>query len=161
MFRKKDNKEPLKDQDEAANRIARETMTGDLRDCLLDFLKHDKNPLPWNLQGEQNQRETIEKVEKAVGHAVERVVALIAAKGQQNIHAKLEKISIKDDIQATLIISKQNPDRHAFIDCQGASVLIVVADPTDFAGERAPAEITPDQHVLPVDQGGEDGGDGA
>ena len=32
------------DHKEAVAAIARETMTGDLRDCILDFLKHDKNP---------------------------------------------------------------------------------------------------------------------
>lgn len=155
MFSKKENKDPVKDQAETAARIARETMTGDLRDCILDFLKHNKNPLPWNVQSETSQYETIEKVEKAVGYAVERAVALIAAKGQQAIHAKLDKINIKDDIQAQLIISKQHPDRHAFIDCQGATVLVVIADATAFAGERKPAEITPDQHVLPVDDEGD------
>lgn len=155
MFAKKNNDKPETDK-ERAERIAKVTMTGDLRDCLLDFMKHDKNPLPWNLQGEDDQAATIEKVEKAVQYAVERCVQLIAAENRSVITAKLDQVVIKDGIKATLILSKMAPERHQLCDSQGANVLILISDTMPFEGERAPAEITPLQSVLP---GTDDEGD--
>lgn len=148
MFAKKNNDKPETDKDRAL-RIAKVTMTGDLRDCILDFMKHNKNPLPWNLQVEEEQANTIEKVESAVTYAVERAVQLIAAENRAVIPAKLDKMVIKDGIQATVIMSKMAPERHQLCDCQGANILILMSDAAPFTGEKAAAEITPLQSVLP------------
>lgn len=160
MFSKKntEHKEPI-NEDNAAQRIARETMTGDLRDCILDFIKHNNNPLPWNSQGEKAQIDTIDKVTKACEYAATRAVAIIAADGKKTIHAKLESVSIKDDIKGTLVVAKHHPDRHAFLDSQGTTVLIVIADDAAFSGERTPVAINRDQPTLPMDDdaGNEDG----
>lgn len=142
--------EPLSDE-EYGQRIARETMTGDLRDCILDFLKHDKSPLPWNLQGEEQQINAIEKVDKAVAFAVERAVQLIASDGKQVISGRLDQINIKDEIKATILLTKTNPNRHQLYDCQGTDVLILVADPSAYEGERQAVAINPLQGSLPVD----------
>ena len=137
--------------------IARETMTGDLRDCILDFMKHDKNPLPWNLQGENAQRETIEKVEKAVKSAVEKAVHIIAADARAVIVAKLDQVTVKDGIKATVSLSKADPLRHDLVDSQGLDVLMVVSSVETYKGEKKPVKITPDQKVLPgTDDDGED-----
>ena len=134
---------------EATDQIARDTMTGDLRDCLLDFLKNDKNPLPWNLQGESSQRETIEKVERAVRHAVERCVRIIASEARSVIVAKLEQVTVKDGFKAVVSLSsKSDPLRHELVDAQGQEVLLVVSGSDPFSGERSPVEVQPDQHVL-------------
>lgn len=138
--------------------IARETMTGDLRDCLLDFMKHDKNPLPWNLQGENAQRDTIDKVEGAVKSAVEKVVHIIAADGRQTILAKLKKVTVGDDIKAEVTLGKSNPLRHALYDSQGMDVLIVVTSSDPYDGEKSPVHIEPDQRVLPGSDDDEDDG---
>ena len=137
------------DHKEAVAAIARETMTGDLRDCILDFLKHDKNPLPWNMQGEGAQRETVEKVTKAVQSAVEKVVHIISADARPTIVATLKKVTIGDETKAEVSIGKTNPLRHALFDSQGQEVLIVVTDAAPYEGEKAPVKIDPDQHVLP------------
>jgi hypothetical protein len=47
-------------------------------------------------------------------------------------------------------MSKFEERRHELIDCQGARVLIVVADPEEYEGERKPAPITPDQPEMPL-----------
>ena len=74
---------------------------------------------------------------------------LIAAESRAVITAKLDKVVIKDGIQATLILSKMAPERHQLCDSQGANVLILISDTVPFEGERAPAEITPLQSTLP------------
>jgi hypothetical protein len=45
--------------------LASETLSGDLRDFILDRLKHQHNPLPWNMRPEADQRETITAAELA------------------------------------------------------------------------------------------------
>lgn len=137
-----------KDKEHSASDIARETMTGDLRDCLLDFLKHDKNPLPWNMQTEQQQRDAIEKVTKAVSHTVEKAVAIIAADGRAVIKANVDQVTVKDGIKAVLTLSKSDALRHELVDAQGDVVLLVVASKEVYEGERKAARPDPDQPPL-------------
>lgn len=132
-------------------KLARETMTGDLRDCLLDFLKHEKNPLPWTMQTETQQQEAIDKVSKAVNHAVEKAVAIIAADGKTVIRGTLVKIQIKDGIQLQINTSKQDPMRHSLVDGQGSAILLVLADKSAYEGERKAAKPDPNQRVLIAD----------
>lgn len=131
-----------------SDKIARQTMTGDLRDCLLDFLKHEKNPLPWNMQTEQQQRDAIDKVTKAVGHAVEKAVTIIAAGGRATIKAQVEQVVIKDGLKATLTMSKSDPLRHELSDAQGNVVLLVVCDKDAYEGERKAALPEPNQTTM-------------
>jgi len=136
--------------------IARETMTGDLRDCILDFLKHNNNPLPWNVQGEGAQRDTVEKVTKAVQTAVEKCVLLIASDARPTIVANLKKVTVADEIKAEVTLGKGDPQRHNLIDAQGMTVLIIVTDSAPYEGEKAPVDIKADQGNL-IDGDDDDG----
>ena len=136
--------------------IARETMTGDLRDCILDFLKHNNNPLPWNVQSEGAQRDTVEKVTNAVQTAVEKCVLLIASDARPTIVATLKKVTVSDEIKAEVIMGKSDPQRHNLIDAQGMTVLIIVTDSAPYEGEKAPVDIKKDQGNL-IDDGDDDG----
>ena len=131
--------------------FAVETLTGDTRDFILDRLRHEQSKAPWHQRSEADQRDTVHQVEAHVQAMVKRAVELIAAQGRRSIRATLEQVTIKDGIKATVSLSKFDEQRHSLVDAQGASILIVVADPEEFQGERAPAEITPDQGKLPVD----------
>jgi hypothetical protein len=133
---------------EKALKLARETMTGDLRDCLLDFMKHDKEVLPWNMLSEEKQRDKIEKVTRAVTMATEKAVGIIAADGKTTIKATLEKITIKDGIKAEFSLSQFDTQRHALIDAQGSVIHLVVADKEAYEGERKAAKPDPNQRNL-------------
>ena len=39
-------------------------------------------------------------------------------------------------------------DIHTLYDAAGSNVLIILADPSDFEGEKAPVEVQPDQSTL-------------
>ncbi len=125
--------------------IATETLTGDIRDFILDTLRHEQDRRPWHERSEAEQRATVARVETAVHAHVRHAVELIAAAGRRTIKARLAQVTIKDGIKATLILSKHSDLRHQFMDAQGRDVLVVVADPEEFSGERAPVAITPDQ----------------
>lgn len=125
--------------------IAVETLTGDMRDFILDRLRHEQSKRPWHERSEADQRDTVHQVETAVQRVVRTAVELIAAQGLRTIKATLEQVTVKDGIKATLTMSKFDEERHTLIDATGATVLVVVADPEQFTGERAPVEIKPDQ----------------
>lgn len=128
--------------------VAVETLTGDVRDFILDRLKHEQSKRPWHERSEADQRDTIHQVEAAVERVVRQAVELIAASGRRTIRATLEQVTVKDGITGKVVMSKFDAQRHALMDATGATILIVVADSDQFSGERAPAEIKPDQPEL-------------
>lgn len=133
------------DLDEAALQIARKTLTGDIRDIILNDMKERKSNLPWNMRKEAEQNEVIAQVTKLADGIVTRAVRIVAAGGRKTISAHLKKISIQDDIQATLELSKSDESRHQLIDATGTHVLIVVADPEAFKGEKKAVFASKDQ----------------
>ena len=133
--------------DEVVN-IAVETLSGDIRDFILDRLRHEQSKMPWHQRSEADQRDTVHQVEAAVQDVVRRAVELIAAQGLRTIKATLEQVTVKDGIVGKLVMSKFDAQRHALTDSVGSTVLVVVADPDEFTGERKPVEITPDQREL-------------
>lgn len=140
----------FEEPDDTTLELAAETLTGDLRDFILDRLRHEQNKRPWHERSEAEQRDTVHQVETAVRHAVTRAVEIIAAGGLRTIKATIEQVTVKDGIKATLTMSKFDENRHNLIDATGSTVLLVVADPEDFTGERAEVEIKPDNPGLPL-----------
>ena len=131
-----------------AQSLAVETLTGDIRTFILDRLKHEQSKRPWHERSETDQRDTVQQVEAAVREAMTKAVELIAGHGRRTIKATLDKVVVKDGITATLVMSKFDAQRHALFDSTGQSVLVVVADPEEFTGEREPVTIKPDQGDL-------------
>lgn len=125
--------------------IAAETLPGDLRDFILDRLRHEQNKRPWHERSEAEQRDTVHQVETAVRHAVRQAVEIIAAGGLRTIRATLDQVTVKEGIKGTVTLSKHDEHRHTLVDAVGSTVLIVVADPDDFTGEREAVDIKPDQ----------------
>jgi hypothetical protein len=135
--------------------LASETLMGDLRDFILDRLKHDHNPLPWDMRGEDEQKATIESVQSATRHWVYRAVTLIAAGGQRAARGSLIKFVVKDGIQMQVNLAASDQLRHELADHVGNSVMIIIADAEQFQGERSAVRVTPDQSRLPMDDDNE------
>ena len=72
--------------------LAKETLTGDLRDFILDRLKHEQSKAPWHQRSEADQREAVHQVEAAVRSAVTRAVEIIAGHGRRTIKATIEQL---------------------------------------------------------------------
>jgi hypothetical protein len=129
----------------AAVSVAADTLSGDLRDFILDRLRHEQSKQPWHMRSEDDQRDTVHTVEAAVREVVTKAVTVIASAGRRTIAATLEQVTVKDGIVGKLVMSKHDALRHALFDAVGSRVLIVVADAEEFEGEKAPVDITPDQ----------------
>lgn len=133
--------------------LAAETMAGDLRDFILDRLKQDHNPLPWQMRPEREQIETISQTESAVRTWVHKACILIAAGGQSAARGSLVKFQAKDGIQMQINVAASEPLRHQLMDHVGAPVLIVLAKPEDHQGERSAVKVIKDQkNILDNDE---------
>ena len=128
--------------------LAVETLAGDIRDFLLDRLRNDHNPLPWNTRGEENQRQYIDAATSAAHALVRRVAHLIATKDRIALGAMLKKTAAKDHIAVELHVPLTHQYRHQLYDAVGSSVVIVLTDVDDFLGERGPVAINRDQPAL-------------
>jgi hypothetical protein len=128
--------------------LAADTLTGDIRDFILDRLRYEQDKRPWNARGEDEQRRTVQVVEEAVRKHVTAAIEIIAAGGRRTVSAVLSQVLVKDGLKGVIELSRFDDRRHQLIDSVGSRVLIVVADPTDYEGERAPVEIKPDQGDL-------------
>jgi len=142
------NDKPNTATEEKPHALAAATLTGDLRDFILDRLHHFHDPLPWSMKSEASQRELARDVTTSCRTFVENAVEIIAGEGQRTIKATIDQIVVKDGIKAVLMLSKHDPGRHVLTDAVGSTVLIVIADADQFTGEREPVKITPDQASL-------------
>lgn len=130
--------------------VAAETMLGDLMTLVLDELK--AAPDVWQKLGENEQDDVIDRVRRRCEDAVEDCVRIIATQGFARIRAKVDTITVKDGIKATLTLSQHDPERYELIDAQGSSVFIVVADVEQFSGGTSGIKAEPDQRALLLDQ---------
>lgn len=126
--------------------LASETLTGDVRDFLLDRVKNLS--MPWPKMTEEEQAGVIHSCTAAAEHLVRQIVVLIASQGRKAIVGNLLQVTRKDSIKAQVEFAKTDELRHELFDAQGSAVLLVVADAEPFTGERAPAEPDPNQTEL-------------
>lgn len=145
--RAKDDKKPGVKLSPLTLKVARETMTGDLRDAALQWIKQLQKP--WQQLSEADQRIVIESVTKGAAFAVARAVDILAAGDFVTIDAALEQYSEKDGLKATLTLIATDESVLALHKAKGTRVRLVVSDARPFDGERKPAKPEPDQKPIP------------
>lgn len=126
--------------------LARETMVGDLMSLVIEELK--AAPDVWQKLSEHKQDAVIGRVHQRVLEAVRQAVELIATNGHTATPATLEQVTVKDAVKAVITVSRTDPSRHDLADAVGRAVMIVVADPTEFAGGAGDVKPDPDQPPL-------------
>lgn len=122
------------------------TVTGDVRDAILDRFRSMKKP--YAQCSEEEQSNIILQATAIATNLVQEVVKIVAAAGRKCIVGDLEQVTIKDGYKAVITLSKSSEYRHELADAQGSAVLLVVAGVEEFVGEKAPAKPDPDQHSL-------------
>lgn len=127
--------------------LASETLTGDIRDAMLDRIKALKKP--WAQMSEADQRDLVHGLNSAAFELVRGAVEIIAQDGRTVIRASLESATVKDGIDAKIHLAKSDPMRHELLDAVGSLVLIAIASTDPYRGERKPAETDPDEPPLP------------
>lgn len=130
--------------------VATPTMSGDIRDFLLDRLKTMQKP--WEQMTENEQSDVIHAATEASLNLVKRVVVLVASEGRKAIVGNLLQVTRKDTIKAVVEFAKTDQLRHELFDAQGTAVLLVVADTSAFIGEKGEAKANPDQAALDINE---------
>lgn len=133
-------------QQAPAVELARETLVGDLVSLVIEELK--AAPDVWQKLSEHKQGAVIGRVHQRVLEAVRQAVELIATNGRAAIPATLEQVTVKDGIKGVVTVSRTDPSRHDLADAVGRAVMIVVADPAEFAGGAGDVKPDPDQPPL-------------
>jgi len=131
-----------------AEQMSTETLLGDVRDFFLDRLRHDRNPLPWDMRPEKEQREIIDRASAAAELLIKRVVRIVAGGGRRTVRATLEQFTVKDGAKVVLKSPASAETVVALNQCRGAEVMLVIADDTPFHGAKHKPVVKPDQSAL-------------
>jgi hypothetical protein len=125
--------------------IAAPTVLGDVRDALLDRLR--LMPKTWSELSDDQQRDLIAGCEQIARHVIAESVRAISSQGFPTIGGKVIKAQIKDGMQVAVEVSRHDPQRLTVIDAVGRPVFLVVAEPSMFTGERAPAKTSLEERM--------------
>lgn len=126
-------------------RLAATTLSGDMRDFVLNLLDVHRSKEPMARRPEAEQKKIIAEVTARCREMVEEACRIIAVQGGATLTGTLEKVDVKGALKATITMSKTDPSRYKLIDAQGGDVLVALVDSRRFMGERAPAHVVPDQ----------------
>jgi hypothetical protein len=128
-----------------ASRFASATLVGDIRDVILEVIKH--RPRPWSQLSRDEQNDVATAAEYAAKTVVTRACELIASNGRVSLNAKFEGYSDKaGELKGTLKFVEVDDDGVlALHKASGQMVVLITADPTAFMGERRPPNIEEDQ----------------
>jgi hypothetical protein len=125
-----------------------DTLSGDIRDALLTHVRSIR--VPWAMLAEDEQQATIDAIQHCAEHAVRQAVALIAQAGAPHVHAKIVKWTVKDGIKLELSVTPLVDNMVALAEHGSRGAVLVLADPSEFIGEQAPAKADKDQPDLPI-----------
>lgn len=128
--------------------LAVNTLTGDIRDTFLGHIRALQKPYARCTQDEQ--KEVIERATKTAENLLRNAVVLIASHGHKVIHSTVDQIGVKDGIKIVLKSANTETALSELGNCIGKQVFIIVADASEFLGEKQEAKATPDQQVIPL-----------
>lgn len=126
---------------------------------LLGFLVQEFKAMPdvWQKLPEHKQNEVIERALRRVETVVGQAVHLIMSEGRTTVVADIEGIAIKDEIKATLKISKLNPHeaRNELFENAGQACLIVISNPANFTAGMDEVKGESDQRAFDLGGNGQ------
>lgn len=129
------------------------TLSGDVRDALLGRIRTLQKP--WQAMTESEQREVNAGVDQAARELVRLVVQVVQQHEHPVVHVEVGAVKIDKGVEVKLSASSTVENITALAEHGKRAAVLVLADPDQFIGERAPAEVTPDQADLIAEQGDE------
>lgn len=135
--------EPEEDGEDYIVELAADTLRGDVRDSILDWMK--ATPKPWSQMGEQEQRDLAAAANRYAGQLVREVCKLVAANERPSIVATLVEYKEKDGVEAKLKLPSKGEVVAALHEACGREVLVVTSGAEEFMGQASDAKIDADQ----------------
>lgn len=118
--------------------LAAATLLGDVRDAVLAEFKTAEKP--WSKMSEEEQERLIQRADDIADQVVLGAVAVVAQHGFSNLPASIDQFTRKDGLKIVLKAGATVEHITKLAEHGNNSVVLVLAEPARFMGERAPAE---------------------
>lgn len=126
-------------------RLVTDTLAGSVRDFILNQLKFNHSPVPWDERSEEDQKRLVSDISALVREGISEAVRAIASDGRPVVVGTLKSIAVQGGIKAVVELPRHDPRRHEVMDATGQEVLLVVSGATPFLNEGEAVRIKPDQ----------------
>lgn len=136
-------------QTEQALELAKETLTGDIRDFLLDEIRNLQKP--WERMTEDEQSELIDRTSRRVETTTNEAVKIVAANGFPVFQVELVEVKGKGGITGQFKAPFNPESWLALGEAQGGVIQIIPGNLNLFEGQRVEAVADPDQPELKLD----------
>lgn len=132
--------------------VAAATMTGDLRDAALMWIRQLQKP--WAAMSEENQQDVIESIEKQAIMMTRKAVELIAAQAQESVVVVLQEFKVKGS-KLELKLSTYCSEEYVgtLLKMKNVNSVLRLADVEPMHGEREKAKPDPQQLSIPGTDG--------
>lgn len=120
--------------------LAKQTLTGDLRDFLLEWSKHNHQTLPWDLRSEKDQEDFIEAASKASSEYARKAIEIIDTHAQPAIPVMIESFAIKSEVKGQIKVINIE-DIHRLIHACGGKAYVVLSSFEDMNDARKDVPI--------------------
>lgn len=138
--------EPQEDRDPVeVVQLTAETLGRDILQAMLDEIKLH---VSWNGMPAAAQDQLIERLRKRTRTLIEEGLNVLFRGHYPAIPAELDSITIKNGITAKITIAKGQKDWHELADAQGTQILLIVADPEQYAARMDEIKAVADQGDL-------------
>lgn len=126
--------------------LSADTLRGDVRDSILQWFK--AQPKAWGFMSETERRELAEAVDRYSYELTKQACRIIATRERPSIVGKLVEYKEKEGIEAKLKFGSTEDVVTSLHESCGQDVLVVTTGFDLHSGEKAPAEVPPDQGTL-------------
>lgn len=138
--------EPQDDRDPVeVVQLTAETLGRDILQAMLDEIKLH---VSWTGMPAAAQHQMIERLRKRTRTLIEEGLHILFRGHYPAIPAELDSITIKNGITAKITIAKGQKDWHELADAQGTQILLIVADPEQYAARMDEIKAVADQGDL-------------
>lgn len=118
---------------DTAEQFAAETLKGDLRDAMLERIKHLKKP--WAQMTQSEQSDCVYGLESAAASILRNVIEILAMDRREVIKASVKGATVKEDgIEVKLIMTRDEEGRHDMLDAVGSMAFMTVASVAPYWG---------------------------
>lgn len=132
--------------------LARETLSGDIRDHIVEYLKQNRNPLPWASLPESEQRAVVERAANFANALLRDIVEIVASDGRETITFAVKKV---ETAKGSIILKLESSFYADAWNALGlaSTVQVIRSDTAPYIGESIPggAHVQKDQAALPLD----------
>ena len=123
------------------------SLVGDIRDGLLDIIKH--RPKPWANMSQDEQQDLAKALEAIAKSVIRKVVIVVAEQDEVSVTATLKGYGVKGDTFSLKAEAKGDEETAIqLFKLDGHEVVIISADAKRFMSQRKPVAIDPDQRAL-------------